>query len=55
MHLIIIIALGIFGGVWMINRWSDWQTNRQKARRLRQLHEELHPDLSKYAKTTPTR
>lgn len=39
MHLIISIALGIFGGLWLFTRWADWQ----EVRRLRLLSSHLNP------------
>jgi hypothetical protein len=48
-HLIIIIALGIFGGLWLFTRWTEWQ----HAKRLRVLNSHLHPDLRLYRHTTP--
>ena len=29
MHLIIIIALGIFGGLWMFTKWAEWREVRR--------------------------
>jgi hypothetical protein len=28
MHLIVIIALGIFGGLWLFTRWAEWREAR---------------------------
>jgi hypothetical protein len=30
MHLIIIIALGIFGGLWLFTRWAEWHAGARE-------------------------
>lgn len=32
MHLIVIIALGVFGGLWLFVRWLDWREYRYLCR-----------------------
>jgi hypothetical protein len=35
MHLIIIIALGVFGGLWLFTRWAEWREARIERRKYR--------------------
>ena len=37
MHLIIIIAVGVFGGLWMFTRWAEWRADRPYRREMKQL------------------
>jgi hypothetical protein len=32
MHLIIIIAVGVFGGLWLFTRWAEWREARIERR-----------------------
>lgn len=36
MHLIVFIALGVFGGLWLFVRWCEWrEVRRERRARLR--------------------
>jgi hypothetical protein len=52
MHLIIIIAVGIFGGQWLFTHWTEWRYARLQ-RRVNRFLNPTAADLRKYQKTTP--
>jgi hypothetical protein len=40
MHLIIVIALGVFGGLWLFVKWSEWRVNRAERREIKMMARE---------------
>jgi hypothetical protein len=40
MHLIVIITLGVFGGLWMFTRWA-WRANRPHRREMKRLNRQI--------------
>jgi type VI protein secretion system component VasF len=37
MHLMITIALGVFGGLWLFVTWAEWRERRAERKELRQI------------------
>lgn len=35
MHLIVIIAIGVFGGLWLFVKWGEWREARWERRELK--------------------
>jgi hypothetical protein len=40
MHLIITIALGVFGGLWLFVKWAEWRENRAERREIKMMARE---------------
>jgi hypothetical protein len=41
MHLIVAIALGVFGGLWLFVRWAEWRESRAYWREMRRLTRQI--------------
>jgi hypothetical protein len=47
MHLIVVIAIGVFGGLWMFALWAQWVNAKQVRRALENLSPHLYPPKPK--------
>ena len=45
MHLIIIIALGVFGGLWLFTQWAEWRERRRYRDAVKRADRLLNPNL----------
>jgi hypothetical protein len=41
MHLVVMIALGVFGGLWIFTRWANWSADRPYRREMKRLNREI--------------